>query len=187
MLDSLFGRRKKKPPASSSLGETIKDAGVGDVFTVTGLSLDYEESYFIVAKKNRYESFSGRSYELLGVDGDHRLWVHWSDEGGLFVSAMAERKPTGLEGVGLTEDDLVRMDDQHSIDNSVTHEGVQFHYKNSGEAFLYQDNGPDGEGFYLWEFAGDDKMLSIDKYEGMPFQGFVSDVVPPDSVTVYKR
>ena len=187
MLDSLFGRRKKKPPASSSLGETIKDAGVGDVFTVTGLSLDYEESYFIVEKKNRYESFSGRSYELLGVDGDHRLWVHWSDEGGLFVSAMAERKPTGLEGLGLTEDDLVRMDDQHSIDNSVTHEGVQFHYRNSGEAFFYQDNGADGAGFYLWEFAGEDKMLSIDKSEGMPYQGYVSDVLSPDSITVYKR
>ena len=187
MLGSLFGRRKKKPPVSSSLGDTVRDAGVGDVFTVTGLSPEYEESYFIVEKKNRYESFSGTSYELLGVEGDHRLWVHWSDEGGLFVAAMAEGKPSGLTGLGLTEGELDRMDKQHSIDNSVTYEGVQFHYQNSGEAFFYQDNGADGAGFYLWEFAGEDKMLSIDKSEGMPYQGYVSDVLSPDSITVYKR
>ena len=48
-------------------------------------------------------------------------------------------------------------------------------------------NRGEGEGYYLWEFTGDEKVLSIDKWEAMPFQAFVSDVVPPESITVYKR
>ena len=187
MLDSLFRRRKKKPPASSSVGDSIKDARVGDVFTVTGFTLDYEDSYFIIEKMNRYESFSGVSYELLAADGEKKLWVHWSDEAGLFVTAMAEGRPIGLTKLGLTEQELVRTDEQHSIDNYIDYDGVRFHYANSGEAFCFEDNVGDGAGFYLWEFAGEHKALSIDKWEGSPFQAYVSDVLSPDSFTVYKR
>ena len=189
MVGRLFGRRKKRPSGSAtdSLGDTVREARAGDVFTITGLSPEYEDSYLIVEKMNRYESYAGESYELLGVEGDKRLWVQWSDEGGLFVTAMADDEPRGLKQLGVTEDQLARMDDEQSIDNYVTHDGAQYFYKNSGEAGYFQDNTGDGEGFYLWEFAGEDKVLSVVKWEGMPFRVYVSDVVSPDSISVYKR
>lgn len=189
MFGALFRRQKKKPSttASSSLGDSIKEASVGDVFTVTGLSMEYDESYFIIEKMNRYESSSGGWHELLGVDGDNRLWVQWSDQGGLFVTANAEGRPMGLSQLGVTEDELIRMDEEQSIDRYITCEGTQYYYRSSGEAFFFQDGRGEGEGYYLWEFVAEDKVLAIDKWEGMPFQGYVSDVVSPDDIALYKR
>ena len=189
MVGRLFGKRKRRPSGASSesLGDSVRDARVGDVFTYPGPSLEYEDSYFIVEKMNRYEGYAGKSYELLGVDGDKRLWVQWSDEGGLFASVMPDEEPMGLAQLGIGDDQLVRMDEEHSIDNSVTYEGSQCYYKNSGETYYFQDNAGDGEGFYLWEFTADGRVVSVVKWEGLPFQVYVSDVVSPDSISVYKR
>ena len=189
MFKSLFGGRKKRPPESSGLGDSVKDARVGDVFTVSDLSIEYEESYFIIEKLNRYESSVGRWYEVLGADGEKKLWLQWSDDGGLHVSAMADGRPMGLSRLGLVEAQLVKMDDDQSIDNSFTYEDTRFYYQYSGEALYYQDDSGPGEGFYLWAFAGEDerRLISVDKWEGLPFQGFLSEIVSPDNVTVYKR
>ena len=95
----------------------------------------------------------------------------------------------GLTSLNLTENDLARLDDERSIDNSVTYDGRQYLYKNSYEAFYFQDSKGQGEGFYLWEFASEDEssMLSIVKWENTPFQAFASEIVSPDSVVVTKR
>ena len=51
------------------------------------------------------------------------------------------------------------------------------------------DGSEDGEGFYLWEFADDDneKFISIAKWEGVPFQAYLSEAVSQDSVVVYRQ
>ena len=189
MIRSLFGKKKKKQSDSSAVGDSIKDAGVGDVFTVSGLTLEYDEAYFIIEKKNRYSGYQGEWFELLAGDGEKKLWVHWSDDRGLSVTVAAEQRPLGLNQFGITQEDLVRMDDEQSVDNYLTYDGREYYFKNSGEAFFFQDNTGDGEGFYVWDFAAEDgsKVLSVDKYEGLPFQGFESDVVPPEDIMVYKR
>lgn len=188
MFKSLFGKKKPKRD-DASVVETLKDARVGDVFTVTGLELEYEDSYFIIEKLNRYASQHSEWYELLGVDGDLRLWLSYSGGPDLYVTATPDDRAMGLAQIGVTESDLVRMDNEHAIDNTVSHEGDVFHYKNSGEVFFFEDNRGDGHGHYLWEFESDDgsRVLSIDKWEGRPFHGYVSDVVPADNVAVYGR
>ena len=70
MLRSLFGRKKKRP-ASTETPETIADARVGDVFTISSASVTHADAYFIVEKVNRYESHAGETHEMLGVDGDN--------------------------------------------------------------------------------------------------------------------
>ncbi len=189
MFGSLFGKRKKKRVDPSTLVDSIVDARPGDVFTVSGYDLELEDSYLIIDQLDRYESGPTVWYEIRGEDGDKKLWLNWSDDGGLHVSVSTDRRPMGLQGVGLTEDDLGRLDREHSIDNYVTYDGATFYYQNSGEAFFYKNNTGTGEGFYLWDFTSEDetKLLSIDKWEGMPFQAYVSDAVSPDTVTVYKR
>lgn len=159
------------------------------MFTITGLSIEHEDSYFIIEKMDRHEWSLGEWHELLGVAEDKRLWVQWSDGGGLFVTATPESPPMGLKQLGIARNELTRMDEEHSVDNSLTYDGARYRYRNSGEAFYFQDNGSDGEGYYLWEFEGEDgsKTLSVQKWEGVPFQVYLSDVVSPDSITVYKR
>ena len=188
MFKSLFGKKKPKRDAAPTI-ETIRDARVGDVFTVTGLELEFEDSYFIIENLNRYASQQSEWYELLGVDGDARLWLTYSGGGDMYVTATVEDRAMGLSQIGVTEDDLVRMDNEHAIDNSVSLDSDVFHYKNSGEVFFFEDNRGEGQGHYLWEFESEDgsRVLSIDKWEGRPFHAYVSDVVPAENIAVYGR
>lgn len=188
MVGKLF-RRKKRPSAVPDSGETIDDARPGDVFTISGLSLDLDDSYFIIEKLNRYESAFGSWKEVLGVDGENRVWVQWSSAGGLYVTAAPERRPVGLAQLGVTEAELIRLDEEESIDNHITYDGTRYFYRNSGEALLFEDDGQQGEGFYVWDFSAEDDsgVLSVIKWEGRPFEADVSDVMTPDSITMYKR
>jgi len=191
MLRSLFGRRRRKrPPISQnpSLNDSIKDAKVGDVISVQGLSLEYDDIYFFLERIDRYETPGGVSHELLGVDGDNRIWVEWSEGYELFVTASDNRQPVGLSSIGLNEEELLRLDEENSIDNYITVEGRRYSYRTSSEALYFKDNQGDGEGFYLWDFmAGDGlRVLSVSKWEGMPFEAYFSEVISTDSVSLYK-
>ena len=184
------GRDKKSSDTRHSASDDrIGSAAVGDVFTITGLDLEYEESYFIIEKKNRYANSSAEWREVLGVEGDKRVWLEWSGHGDASVAARPDSRPVGLNAVGLSEDDLVRMDEEHSIDNTVEHDRTTYFYVNSSESFYFEDNVGEGDGFYLWEFASEDsaKMLSVVKWEGAPFQVYISDVLSPESINVYRR
>ena len=48
MFRSLFGKKKDLPSVNTD-GVTIKDAVVGDVFTLNGFAVQYDDSYFIGA------------------------------------------------------------------------------------------------------------------------------------------
>lgn len=191
MFRSLFGRRRGKRPAPSqnlSPNDSIKDAKVGDVISVQGLSLEYDDIYFFLERIDRYETPGGTWHELFGVDGDNRIWVEWSEGYELFVTASDTRHPVGLSSIGLNEEELLRLDEENSIDNYITVEGQQYSYRTSSEALYFKDNQGEGEGFYLWEFMSGDELrvLSVSKWEGMPFEAYFSEVISPDSVSLYK-
>ena len=199
MFRGLFSKRRKTPdllPGNSPSNRGIRDVRVGDEVAIRGLTEGYGDEYvhverrdnFIIEQVNRYESVSSRWYELVGVADDKRFWIEWADEGELVITATRDRKPMGLASVGLTEEMLVRMDEDHSIDNSFDHDGGTYYYRNSQEAQYFQDNKGEGEGFYLWDFVCHEKRrtLSIVKWEGVPFQVFKSEMVLPENITVYK-
>ena len=184
MLGGLFGKRKKRKPVGEPTDETIRSAGPGDVIVVQGFSPTYEDAYFLIERTGTYDSPSGRWHELMAADGDRRVAIEWSEGDGLFITVTEQGSARGIESVGLTYDELVRMDTEHSRDNSFSYEGVQYEYRNS-----YEAHDGDGEGFYIWEFAGDDdeSLLTVVKSEGTPFEVYTPVVVAPDIVSVYKR
>ena len=191
MFRSLFGRKTKSRPSPSrnlSLSDSIKDARTGDVFTIQGLSLEYDDVYFFIEKIDRYENASGVWYEITGADGDNQVWVEWSQGDKLFVTATDNRRPVGLSSIGLTEEELIRLDEENSIDNFIDVEDERYFYRASSEAIYFKDNGGQGDGFYLWDFISEDerRVLSVTKWEGLPFESFFSEVISPDNVTLYK-
>ena len=191
MFRSLFGKRKGKRPAPSqsiSGHDSIKDARVGDVISIQGLSLEYDDIYFFLERIDRYESPAGVWHELFAVDGDNRVWIEWSEGDEIFVTATDNRRPAGLAGAGLNEEELIRLDEENSIDNYITVEGQRYRYRTSSEALYFKDNRGNGEGFYLWDFMAEDetRVLSVSKWEGMPFEAYFSEVISPHSVTLYK-
>ena len=190
MLRSLFGKRGRRSPRGlPSTDENITHAAEGDVFTIAGPSAQFDEAYFIVEAKNRYEGPNGEWYELVGVDGETRVSIEWSPSETQLVTATIAGRPIGLSTVGLRPNDLVRMDEEQSLDNRLSHDGQSFLYRNSYEAAFFRGGTGPGEGFYLWEFAAEDmsRVLSVVKWEGAPFEVHVSDVVSADDISVYKR
>ena len=190
MLRSLFGRGRKRPTTPSTRVETsIRDARVGDVLVIEGLALEYDDCYFVVENVHRYGGNRITWYELIVADAENRIWLEWSEDGNdLFITATDDRRPVGLESLGLSEDDLLSMDDRRSIDRSITVDGLRYIYRNSFEAFYFRDNRPsDGEGFYMWEFLSEDesRTLAVTKFEGVPFEAHFSEIVPPENVHLY--
>ena len=189
MIGSLFGRKKRKPAADAAVSDSIEDAAAGDVFTVTGHAVEYEDAYFIVEKVNRYRSAAGSWREALGVDSESRLWVSWAEDAGvLYVTVSPDVRPVGLSTIGLTDQDMIRLDDEQSIDNYVIVDGTSYYYRFSAEATLFEGNGS-GQEFYMWDLVSEDdtRVLTIDKWEGLPFHARFSDVISPDNVTLYKQ
>ncbi len=188
MFGRLFGRRKRMPEGEPS-DESIRSAGPGDVVVITGFSPTYEDAYFLIESAGRYSGPSGFWHELIGVDGDRRAAIEWSEDDGLFITVTDQGSARGIESVGLTYDELVRMDREHSLDNGFVHDGDRFEYRNSYEAHSLTGDGGEGDGFYIWEFAGGggEKLMSVVKSEGTPFEVYSPVVVAPEIVSVYKK
>ena len=75
---------------------------------------------WVVEQVHRYAGSGIEWRELVASDTRRRVWLEWSGDGGnLFVTATTERRPVGLDAIGLTEDDLIALDEAHSIDNGV--------------------------------------------------------------------
>ena len=188
MLRSLFGRGKKRPPAAQLPGNTIRAAQVGDVLVVQGLALEYDHLYFVVENIHRYGGNRLSWFELEVADAEHRLWLEWQEEGdGLFITATDDRRPVTLEALGLTEADLITLDEEHSLGNNISVAGRRFFYRNSFEAFYFRNNQGQGQGFYLWDFLAEDeaRSLSIVKYEGAPYEAHFSETLSPENVILY--
>ena len=123
MLRSLFGRGKRKRVSAENQDDSIRAALAGDVVTISGLGLEYEDRFFYIERRHRYSSGPDTWHELVCADGDDRVWVEWTEGYDLAVSATANPEPSGLNRVGLDEEDLIALDEEHSIDNFVTIDG----------------------------------------------------------------
>ena len=97
MLRSLFGRgKKKREPLAPPSDESIRAARVGDVLTISGYSVEFDERFLFIERIHRYSSPSDTWYEMLCVDEDLRLWVDWTDERELSITVTEDTGPVGL-------------------------------------------------------------------------------------------
>ena len=189
MLRSLFGRgKKRREPVGPAPDESIRSARVGDVLTISGYSVEYDERLFFIERIHRYSSPSDTWYELLCADGDTRLWIDWTDGRDLSVTVTEDTGPMGLTGTGLTEDDLIQLDEEQSIDNYVTIDGDIYYYRNSAQVLFFQDNRGQGDAFYQWDFSKEqgDAVLTVTKGEGRPFEVVFSEGISIESLNLYQ-
>jgi hypothetical protein len=189
MFRSLFGGKKKPKASESSVPtDSIRSAGVGYTVVIAEFFSPIEDAYIVIEQVNKYDSAVGEWRELVGSDGERRVGIEWSYDGDLFIAVNVHGTPMGLDSIGLIEDDLLRMDQQHSLSNSLTYENQRYSYKNSYEAEYFKDSSGEGDGFYLWEFVSEDSknIVSVVKWEDAPFEVYTSVVVSPEQVSAYK-
>ena len=189
MMRSLFGRgKKRRDPVAPAPDESIRAARLGDVLTINGFSVEYDERLFFIERIHRYSSSADTWHELLCVEGDDRLWIDWTDGRELSVTVTEDTGPAGLTATGLTEDDLIQLDEEHSIDNYVTIDGENYYYRNSAEVLFFRDSKGPGDAFYQWDFIKEqgDMALTITKWEGRPFEVVFSEAIAPESISLYQ-
>lgn len=189
MFRSLFGGKKQPKASDSSVPtDSIRSAGVGYTVVIAEFFSPIEDAYIVIEQVNRYDSAVGEWRELVGSDGERRVGIEWSYDGDLFIAVNVHGTPMGLDSIGLEEDDLLRMDQEHSLSNSLTYEDQRYSYKNSYEAAYFKDSKGEGDGFYLWEFVSQDSknIVSVVKWEDAPFEVYTSVVVSPEQVSAYK-
>jgi len=179
-----------RPPPPPDLADmTIKDARVGDIVSISGFGDEFDDVDFVIEKRNRYEEEGFEWYELKGVYRGRQVWIEWEDDDHLEITATSPERELRLSELGLTEDDLARMDAEESRDNFVEWEGRKYYYQESCEAYYFKDCTGPGEGFYLWDFKAEqgDEFIAVEKWEGEPFGVFSGKVIQPYNVKVYKR
>ncbi|MEM7260361.1 MAG: DUF4178 domain-containing protein [Planctomycetota bacterium] len=171
---------------------TVADARRGDMVTVRHAAPDYEDLEFKVQHIHRYESGGSKWHELAGKSPHGEVALEWEHDDGLQVG-LSFAKTHRIEeltsnGTPLTEDHLVRFDEEQSSANTVEFEGDPYHFASSGEIGFFEDGQGDGEGFYSWEFEADDgkSSLSIEKWEGEAFAAQRSATIDPDDVQIYR-
>ena len=119
------------------------------------------------------------------MGGGKRIFLEWYEDDELEISIQRE-SGLGIEEIGLTEKQLVQMDDNPSRTNFVEYRGNQWHYVESTEVTYFKDDSSDGEGFYLWRFQNDDVQLFVEKYEGDPFEVGISENISSSRVKIYR-
>lgn len=188
ILKFFFGGSKETATPVAADALDLTSVRVGDALVVTGLDLDYEGAFLLVTNLHRYEAHGPEWWEAIAADRTRRLRVEWWPQGDeLKVVASTDFAPVGLEAVGITEDDLNRLDVEHSIDNRLTAANKVWHYRNSHEAFFHRDQAEDGLGFWMWDFEDDDgaEVMAVTKFEGAPFEVHFATVIDADDVEVW--
>ena len=163
---------------------TVKDADRGDSIILSGASQSYEDLSFTVDRLNRYESDGKEWFELSGLSAGERVYLEWYEDDELEITLQRQSK-IHLETIGVSEEDLARMDEEKSQSQFIEYQRKQWYYQESAEAGYFKDDNPQGEGFYYWKFECDELQLFIEKYEGDPFEVGISEKISSSRVRVF--
>lgn len=192
VLRKLFEKPAAAPapvrPPQDLANLNVTQARVGDTISASGAGDEFSDLDFTVDRRNRYESGDDEWYELSGLYRNRRVSLFVIDDQRLEVFAMTDQRVYDVRDIGVSEDDLARMDDQQDTSNYVTFENKRWFYKFSSEIGYFRDGVGEGEGFYSWEFREENgpRALSVEKWEGRPFEVFISRAINPSDVTVYR-
>lgn len=191
ILFMMFRKGKKSPPPMPQkdlANLRITDARVKDLISIPAAGDEFEDLDFVVDRKNRYESGEDVWYELSGLYKERRVFVEYEEDDELEVSLNKGLKSLSLSDLGLTEDEIGRMDEEHDSSNGFDFDGQRWNYVSSREVGFFKDGRGEGEGYYCWNFESEDgrRQLFIEKWEGEPFEGGLAETVNPNDIKVYR-
>ena len=174
---------------SSTGAPPIARAKVGDTIEIEGVGERFEHVNFTIDRRSRYESGGETWYEVSGTQRGERVYVELYDDDELEVTVQLPAAALSLHDLGLTEEDLARMDDERSPKNTVAYNGETWSYADSDEIGYSKDGKSPLEGYYNWDFKSADglRVLFVEKWEGEPFEAGIAYHVHPEDVRVLER
>jgi hypothetical protein len=103
------------------------------------------------------------------------------------VGILDPRKLTIAE-IPITEQRLIDLDAKQDPNQTVTFEGKTWNYDSSREIGYFENEAGTGEGLYRWIFReqGGDRLLTIEKWEGEPFDVRIARRLNLRDITVFR-
>ena len=174
---------------SGVAGEAGDLIGIGDAIIGSRVVIgsDGRDVEFVIDNRSRYEVDGDKWFELSGKSSLGRVSVELVGDGVCIVDFGDAS--FGLNAVGLSEDDLVRMDEGIGESEGVEYEGSWFEYEDSFECCYFENCRGGGERYYSWEFIEEDgggRVIWVEKYEGEDFEASVGYIVSEDDFRVYR-
>lgn len=161
---------------------------MGDALVIPGLGDNFTDLQVTVDLRNRYEYGGEKWFELSGRYKGRRVFVEVENDDDIVVLVNLANEDITLANLGITEEDLVRMDESHDKSQSFSYLGSQWRFDWSGEIRYFKGDAGSGEGYYNWDFneQGGRRVLSVEKWEGEPFEVILSHRVNADDVQVFR-
>lgn len=175
---------RSTPPSG---GRSIIDARLGDTISLPGDGPGTPRWTVTLDQRSRYESEDDTWIEWSGNWQGRRVAIEVAQQDGLEISADPGGPPLRLADLGLTEDDLIRMDESQDESESIIFHGARYRFEWSGEVFYYEGDRGEGESCYLWEFAelNGNGNLGVEKWEGEDFEVRAARYIAPQDVEIH--
>ena len=166
----------------------VLDAAVGDSITIHGAGDNFQDLNFTVDRRDRYESGGEQWFEVSGRYMGRRVFVEVSEDDDIEVLVNLANTEISLSDLGLTEEDLVSVDETHDSSMTFSYNNSVWQFEWSGEIGYFKGGGAEGEGYYNWDFAekGGSRKISVEKWEDEPFEVILSRKVNPDDVQIFR-
>lgn len=185
---------KKDPPPPVKRVEDlanlkITQARVGDNVSVSGAGDEFSDLDFTIDRRHRYESGGDVWYEYTGMYRNRRVYLTVFETDEIEVYGVLDGRNFEIREIGLSEEDLTGMDQEQNPANYFEYDNKRWYYLLSREVGFFENGQGEGEGFYNWEFKEDGdtgRFLSIQKWEGRPFEAQISRRISADLITIFR-
>ncbi len=168
------------------MGHPISDVRTGDIVVIRGGAAGGGDLSFQVTKLHRYVTDDDAWFEVEGGSAEGQLALEWWEDDELLFGLVRPADRLALDATGLTEDDLVRMDENPDEDHGLHLRGMDYRFEESYETGWGAGRGEPTAGFYAWDFEAVDgeSLVGIEKWEDEDFQVFVAEYLDPEEVEV---
>ncbi len=179
--------RRSNISSAANIANDITRVKKGGVFMLPAFGPNKMPVETYVTACHRYEDEEGDEwYELACQHGARNLLVEWYREGReLIVTAGYEDENPVLEDLNLDADRLEHFDDEE--EGKFRWDGTTFHYDDSGAVMYYENDGREGEEFYVWDFEDDSetRFISVEKWGRRKYEVYHLWEVDADDIEVY--
>ncbi|MBS1874510.1 MAG: DUF4178 domain-containing protein [Acidobacteria bacterium] len=195
VLVAMFKGPKAVPPPAKTPGQVSAtvdahpwNARRGDVVSIRGAADDFSDLDFTVDRRSAYESSNRRWVDLSGEYRGRRVYLEVMGRTEPDAMGILDGRKLSLPDVQLTEQQLADMDSRQDANAFIQYENKRWYFDSSREIGYFENEGQQGEGLYRWLFReqNGDRLISIEKWEGEPFEARIAKRLNTQDITVFK-
>lgn len=167
---------------------SITQAQVGDHISLPPTGAMNDQIYFTINKKDHYKAEEVDWYEYTGTYRGTMVGIEVYSDDELEITLYQDYEKVRLADLDLTEEKLDEIARSQDESTCIVYDGKEFSFDWSGEIAFYENDGPEAEMLYCWDFREHrgNRILAVEKYDDEPYVVYLGYFVKPSSVKVHR-